>query len=345
MNPEASPNNEMRQIVSLEESTKESTNDNEKKQLVKGEEAKRGNSDLENVEERLNSTSESFDELLDAVKNAPEAKRVAMEAFINDMKKQAEQMSKVRDMKNFNELKRVMIKQWKELQAAAADDPETLKSINNWGNEFIESKVVFHDLIGEVRDDLGEMAEKVQSNYSDLKQLSGEVRALLENEEARETFLLDLENIWDKWQEQSPVKEDDDEQAISPVKWRVRGSYRELIRSLTHPDQGFSEKDLDVNEASRFVKQLQDFVENASSSANRKTTKFKDGRSIDVIPVQENPRIRDVINEMKEKIAEISKIIKESNKIFKIAKKTRDTHFLPLYNTQGPESENKKSVN
>ena len=69
-----------------------------------------------------------FDELLDKVKDAPEAQQEALKILIQQIRQIGEQMRQVRDMKNLQEMKKLMMQHWKELEELAGGNPELLKT-------------------------------------------------------------------------------------------------------------------------------------------------------------------------------------------------------------------------
>ena len=120
-------------------------------------------------EKHAEKIDDAFDDLIDKVKNSPEAERVALEALISQMRQIAEQIKQTRDMKHIHELKKMMLKHWGELNELTQGNPELFKTISAWGKKFVESKIIFYDMINEVKDELMEKSQEIQASWNDMQ--------------------------------------------------------------------------------------------------------------------------------------------------------------------------------
>jgi len=129
------------------------------------------------TEQHLRQTDEIFTRLTDLVSQSPEAKQQALTTLISQMQQVADQMRTVRDMENMQELKLKMMGFWNEIQQAAAGNTELERAIYDWADKFNQEKVLFHDNILEVKDELIDANQEMQDVWSEVVMLLGQIAA------------------------------------------------------------------------------------------------------------------------------------------------------------------------
>lgn len=92
--------------------------------------------DLEGrAEKKLGKIDVIFDDLLDTVKDKPEAEQEALKILIGQMRQSAEAMKELSDMEHLQEMKEAMFENWQRLKEAAGEDPALLAAIQQWGGK------------------------------------------------------------------------------------------------------------------------------------------------------------------------------------------------------------------
>lgn len=131
----------------------------------------RGESDKKEVlpKEKLEKVDGVFDELLDKVKDAPEAKKRALEILIGQMNQIAGQMKEARDLRHLQEMKRQMLENWQELERLTGDDKELLLSVQNWGRKFNEEKILYYEAIKEIKTRIIERSQDIQTKWNEFQ--------------------------------------------------------------------------------------------------------------------------------------------------------------------------------
>jgi hypothetical protein len=263
---------------------------------------------VETTENRINKIDEIFNNLLDRVKDAPEVQKEALKILIGQMKQIGEQMKQVRDIKNLQEIKILMMRHWDELNESASGNPELLKSIQSWGKKFVEEKIVYHEMVEEVKDELIDKSQEVQEAHDDLILTLGEACGLLEYKghaiqalyvnQSRECF-------------------------------NFSTGLEKFIENLAESETGFNDDDILISEANKFLENINGVIMKISLEAYSKTHNIEnpEERFID-----KRPELKKLIETLKQKKGILSKSIKDTSKIFKVIKKIRDTHFLQLFN-------------
>jgi hypothetical protein len=259
------------------------------------------------TEEKIGKIDEIFDELLDKVKDAPEAQREALRIIIQQMHQIGDQMKQVRDMKNLQEMKTLMMKNWKELEKLAGGDPQLLKTIQDWGKSFVEEKVVYYELIGDVKDDLIDNAQKVQAGWDDMIIDIGKVAGLV--------HLCD----WDLNSHFSRGK------AIFFNNYS--SGINKFLAGATDPESHYFTEGLEIKEINDFLDDVSKLIMDMSLRANM-------GSALNDEDRMERKEIEDILKSLVDKKKILSGYINEASKIFRVIKKVRDTHFLPLFNEQ-----------
>jgi hypothetical protein len=263
-------------------------------------------------EKKIGKIDEIFDELLDKVKDAPEAEQEALKILIQQLKQIGEQMKQVRDMKHLQEVKKLMMEHWKELEKLAGGDPNLLKTIQDWGKKFVEEKVIYCELVENVKDELIDKSQEVQEAHDDLMIDLGEVCGLLEHK-GYTIMSLDINQ--------------------SDEAFVFKTGLERFIKNLSELRTGFDDNDLFLEEANRFLENMNGVILKLSRASQDKThndpLNNPNERYID-----KYPQIKEILERIKGKKGILSKNIKDASKIFKVVKKIHDTHFLPLYNEQ-----------
>lgn len=278
-----------------------------KEELIDAEKEKKDNT----TEDKIGKVDEIFDELLEKVKDAPEAQQEALKILIQQMRQIGEQMKQVRDMKNLQEMKTLMMKNWKELEELAGGDPELLKTIQSWGRKFVESKVIYYEFIGDIKDELIDKSQEVQENWDDMMINIGKICGLVSNLAIIESML----NIG---------------RLEKGSLFNFRTGLDEFIKNITNPEGHYLDGNLDLNEVNLFIERLGNVLMEFAKAVEWAKRWGKN----DDAQMQRAIEAEAALKELVEKKKSFSKNIKDTSKIFKMIKKVRDTHFLPLYNEQ-----------
>lgn len=262
-------------------------------------------------EEKIGKIDEIFDELLDKVKDAPEAQREALKILVSQLRQIGEQMKQVRDMKNLQEMKTLMMKNWKELEELAGGNPKLLKTIQDWGKRFGEEKIIYYELIEEIKDDLIDKSQEVQETHDDLMVNLGKVCGLLEHK-GYAIMKLHINK--------------------SKEFFEFSTGLEKFIKNLAESETGFNENDITIDEANKFLENMNGVIMEINRTAYEKT--HTDINNPEERFIDKYPEIKEIIEQLKFKKVILSKFIKDTSKIFKVIKKIKDTHFLPFYNEQ-----------
>ncbi len=249
-----------------------------------------------------------FSELLDVVKYAPETQKKAMELLIGQMQQIGEQLKHVRDAKNFQELKILMLKHWTELRELTKDSPELFDAIQGWGKKFIESKKLYYDYIFEIKDELIDHAQQINTQWTSIQVDLAKIFANLGSDSRRTKFEFDHK-----------MGTGDYSLGGGPV--------TKLYTSLIETANGFETDDFDIESASTIAMELSNLI--ASLNKDSYTPDYTKKRPIDLYP-----ELVGMLSALEGKINDFSKRINETSKTMKLVKKVHDTHFLDLYNEQ-----------
>lgn len=283
--------------------------------------------DKKRTEKKLDKTDKIFDDLLDEIKDSPEAKREALAILIAQMRQGAIQMKDVSDLEHLQEMKELMLTNWGKLRELAGGDEQLLKTINDWGTKFNEEKVIFYDRINVVKDQLSDQSQAVQENWNNFQIQLGEVVGKISNIHPDAQRQID-EIIYHKDMDLNKIEGGD----LSG--WRKDISGLEgFIKSLNSIQTGYFDQDLDLESITKFAGKL------ARSISALSTLTYKNGsREGSPPPIQNYPEIKQILEELQAKATTITNSAKEASKIYKVTKKIRDTHFLPVLNEQPPVS-------
>ena len=260
------------------------------------------------TEGRLRYTDQAFDKLLEQVlAYCPEAEKIVAQAAIEQMRKVAEQMRHVSDIKNLQELKVFMNKQWQELEEIAGGNPELLDAIHQWGSNYIDEKKLYYDYINEVKDDVVDASEKIEDSWQEF----GLNFAIVEGKMQRSPGFIDL---WMATALNNDLPDDSIDNHFGDL-----GPITEFFEKLQDPETAFSE-DLPFDDIHRSLKGLNMLLRTCARVAAGSDTDENLNQAIEAMGTN--------LKGMRDGIREIAKI-------YKVTKKLRDTHFLDLYN-QGP---------
>lgn len=229
-------------------------------------------------------------------------------------------------MKNLQEMKGLMLQHWDELNRLVGDNPEMLKHIQDWGARFVEEKVIFYNMINEVKDELIDKSQEIQEGWNDIQTEIGKAVGMVDSVHGNDGEMAVRKHLEKrKW---SALDKDDFEGFQND-----RGSGIEtFVTSLNEAIQGFNEDDINVEKANAFLERLNALVRDLAKLA------YKESFSRKVSPIEKNPGLEKIITGIQEATKEISRKIKEASKIYMMVKKIRDTHFLKLYN-EGPQQQ------
>ncbi len=266
------------------------------------------------TEAKLETIDHAFDELLEIAAHSPEAQKIALETAIAQMRQIAEQMKNVRDTKNFQELKVLMMKQWQEIRNIAGGDEGVISAITSWGKRFVEGKIIFYDMINDVKDELIDKAQEIQEAWNDMQIGIGAVSGIL-GVSGR------LESIW------ALEYRDFNEQEDGKLEFESAQDYfSKFIKSLLDLERGFGPGDIDVRRINNFFSKLNLLFRKLSERLHGSESIYK-----------EHPEVVTTLEDVVKLSKVLSQKTKEASKIFKVVKKIQDTHFLQLYNEAGSE--------
>lgn len=263
------------------------------------------------IEKRIGKIDDIFDNLIDKVKDAPELKKKALEICIQQFRQIAEQMKQVRDMENLQELKKIMMEHWKELNILADGDVELLTSIQEWGNEFVDQKAIYNDIVGGAKDELLDKAQEVEHIWNDillsLSTFQGKVTIL------NDSLTQFLEGAGGYFHHQQDSR--------TPLDM--------FFQNINDPESFYAGDGLAVEEAAKFMAGLNRVIAELEQSRQgklrmeRSPERRKELEALGLV-------LKDVI----EKKGQLSRQIREISKSFKFIKKVKDIHFLKLFNKQ-----------
>jgi len=272
--------------------------------------------EMDGSSEKLEKIDNIFLELLDEVKDSPEAKKEVLETLIKQMQQIAEQVKQIRDIEHLQETKEAMLANWNKLVELTKDEPELLEKIQNWGKRFVESKVLYYGKIDSVKDTLVDQSAGIRLAWNDMQVEMGKIKGLVGNdglsreiEKLLNPRSLDIDRI-----EEDPLRAFTNK---SPIE--------EFVNSVNAVATGYSEKDIDLVRSAEFVGALTQVIRLLSEQAY--SERIGDDR-----PIDKYPDLEKLLNGLQEKSALLQKNINEASRIIKITKLIRDTHFLPEYN-------------
>ena len=288
----------------MSESQRERIGDEKKQpaafdEVVEEKEDKRKGSET-HTDEHMDKIDKALGELIDIVARGPEAKKEALRIAIEQMRMIGEQMRQIRDMRNLNELKREMIKQWKELEKAAGGDHELLEQIQDWGKRFVEEKIIYYDLIGDIKNEVIERSQDMREKWNKFHALIG-----------RFGFSFSLQIKFDL----QPFLADP-------------GTYFDIFtNSLDKPTTGFEET-FDEKALQATLAGITMVIQKANASAFSSSALDKPYSELD----GDREHLKKAAEELEQVGNEISATVNDIMKAFVLIKKIRDTHFLPFYN-------------
>ena len=113
---------------------------------------------------------------------------------------------------------------------------------------------------------------------------------------------------------------------------------KDFISDLNSVDTGLESPDIDLKSATKFLQKLTTIIRIISEEAYIetsewvKTDKLKPAESVRYRPIDKYPELKDFLDNLVTESDKLSRGIRESSKIYKVARKIQDTHFLELYN-------------
>ncbi len=260
------------------------------------------------VDEHVGKVDKVFHDLMAEAATFPEAKKAAVEILVKNMKQIAEQMKQSRDLRGLHEMKMQMMEQWDELVTLAGEDPELIGRIQQWGQDFIDQKVLYYDIIAEVQHDLTESSQEIQDAWDDMGAGLGQVSGML-----GVAGNLALDHLGDTRRFELQSK-------------GIQG----FIENLTDMETGHVTSDVAINEANSFLAQLQRALIDLRAAAYHEA--YPGAGTM----AEKKPEVIDVLDKLVELKKTLSRKIKDVSNIARVLKKVQDTHFLELYNAPPP---------
>lgn len=296
------------------------------------EDVKENNKEEENTAEKaIGKIDESFLDLLDQVKDAPELKKKALETFIREFGEIAGQIKKVKDIKQIQELKKLMLKNWEELKEIAKGDPVLLSAIQEWGQKFVDQKVVYYELVGDIKDELMEKAERTREIHDEI--ITIDLPSIMSRSRYRGLSIdhpLASRNIRDPNYIEDIIEEN------------FSTSLDTFLQQLNNPESFYQSDSLKIEEADKFLFKLNSLIVKIEKRRQEDLKNLKKRIQLmeekrDINELEELEKLGVDIKELIAKKTELSKSIREISSVFKLLKKARDTHFLSLYNDGGQQ--------
>lgn len=276
---------------------------------------------------RMKTIDEAFDEILDKVKDSPEARQIVLRAAIEQMRQISEQLKRVRDAEQLHELKKMMIQKWKELNDLTKDQPELLEQIQNWGQQFIDQKVIFYDTVNAKKEQLVEKAGEIENTWVDMQSVLGKMSAMGEYVGYINTAIHSRLSSWSyHW-------------GRSIGKVRTGSGMEDLLELLNNSETGLEGDDTPVSLAAKdfrdiFTALIRKINEWAYTSYRKESPTYEGGVGgiIYVRPIDHFPELKSLLDSLQTDYKKIAGDFRDVSKTFHLLKKIRDTHFLPLYN-------------
>ncbi|MCM3903791.1 MAG: hypothetical protein ND866_18980 [Pyrinomonadaceae bacterium] len=263
---------------------------------------------------------EAFEDLIDLAAQSPEAQRAAVQALVAHIHQTAEQLAQVRDAKHMQELKRLMLKNWQELQELTKGDPALLKGIQAWGKKFIDQKIIFMEAIEEVKDDMADKAHDIQIAWNEVQGDLGRAAGLI-----GPSAKAKLSSFWKSSHGDINFGE------MQQGQFSSGPGLDKFLASMTNLETGFSSADVDGRRAAKFLELANELVSELYALAAEESRSFgAEGKEHAASAIK-------LLDEAVKKMGGVSKEIREASKIFKVIKRLNETAFLPLYN-EIPES-------
>ncbi len=269
--------------------------------------------------ERIEGVDDFFDKILKEVEGSPEVqdatKKEAIEILIQQIREQVEQLKQIRDMKRLHEIKIEMGKRWKELEEFVDGDKKLLESIQNWGRKFVQEKILYYDLIGELKDEFVDEAHEMQKLNNDFLVNS---QIALKNTTSLGLELTTEEIVDDAFKRNNALNRE----------------FNEWIEGLINYDEHYF-SGVRLEGINSFIQNLTDFMlrmEKGFTNAETMhaiSSKYPGASEFDNLRWE---RATKAMDGMRQQSAALIEKIRNLQKRFKVLKKIQETHFLPLYN-------------
>ncbi len=283
------------------------------------------------IGEKLDKVDEIFDNLLDKVKNSPEAEIEARRILINQMREDAKKMKTAADMAELQELKMAMLRNWKQLRKQTEKEPALLEGIQAWGRDFAENKSLYYDRINAVKEEMADQSVEIGGIWADIQPTFGK---LIGQVGSRDPFRED--NI-------KTILYEGMRREVGSDGGDIMGNFLKssgldmFLESMTTIDSGFDGKDIDVRQVQIFLNNLNRAVsEIAAGTFAPPFWKISDKTK----PVDLYPEMEEDLGKLTEKIKELQEAVAKASKIFLVTKKIAGTHFLDVFNQEMPADTN-----
>ncbi len=269
-------------------------------------------------EKNLDKIDEIFGDLLDTVKDRPEAEQEALKILIGEMRQSAEDMREVRNLEHLQEMKEAMLANWQRLKEAAGGDPVLLTAIQQWGKRFAAEDVIYHAKMEAIKIPLNKQGTEIANNWSDMQATIGQIIGSVGSEG------LDLEI-----QGLLTYRSFDFnklEAGVSAAR-STRSHIDDYLQSIYEVSSGFEAGDLETEAASAFSTDLSNVVRRLSVAIYSPDPHDVEGRR----PIDKYPDLKELLATLIEQRRTLDESMTEASNLFIKTKSLRDTHFLELF--------------
>ncbi len=254
--------------------------------------------------EKISDMNDFFDKMLKEVEGSPEvldvARKEAIKALIEQVKDAAEQIKYARDVKKMQEIKMMMARSWKELEDFVAGDKKLFDSMQEWGKRFVEEKIAYHEIIGDMKEELIEKVQELQEIWNDTALDLAKIEGL---------------RLW----------------PVGVGGSFTNGSFNELFEKFASDltdYRGHYFENPNLEFLNSFLKQLNEVI----ISIEVKLTDQEWVAKRDHEKKEELEKAKVIFNHVKESRTRINKAMRDLNKSFRLMKDVHDFHFIHLLN-------------
>lgn len=260
----------------------------------------------EEEEKEPDKIGEVFDELIDKVKDSPEAEDKALNVLIEQIHQIGEQMREERDVKHYLKLQKTMVEHWQKLEEMTKDNPQLLAELNEWKKKYVDNKELMMEMINGLKKEILDKTLEVESIWNSCQVDMGEAQRQAVENIKKEGEVVRAEKI--PW---SSMGEEMWEDLYSKIaKGHPKYEIEEFIASCNDVKRGYSvlEGDLPDLKIGKFSSWF--------STGLRKAGKLGADRSL--------------LEGLQEKITGITTSARQVSKIFAQIKIIRDTKPLEV---------------
>lgn len=256
------------------------------------------------TEQRLGRMDQAFDELVDLVKDAPEARREALRVVVAQMRMIGEGMRNLRQADLIQEAKKQMLGHWEELKTLTRGNPALLSAIQDWGARLVRERTIYYDLVLEAKRDVAERTRDLQLAWGRFHAGVGKIIGL-----SRQKSWGSGESLEDM--------------AIDDVLDEDQDDLRKFIDATNQAATGF-EVEPNADDVTRGFGKIGVVLRKLSTLIH--APGFEGKR-----PIDETPSLAEDLESALRLHDEMTQAVKDISVVFQNIKKVRDTQLLDLY--------------